>query len=389
MVWLLVCSCTNVGILGPSRVDIAIETSEVQPYRFSHGLRTYALVDTPGFDDSRMSNNEITDKILQWLKTSYRTGTRLNGILYIHDIRKPRVQGSAYKNMRLLNRLCGGDDLQNVTLATSFWDQVATSVGIQREHELKTSTEFWASLMAKGAEVVRLDGGRTGCLEVLERIAAWKESMLDIGGQQVASSSSEIREFEETMDRESKAEKERLQRKLEQGQNIHEQNMEQLRIHRAQSQRQAEQRERLAEKEHKRQMREDRQQMKQERQDVEHSLLRMEGKHPWYRKIQLLTAFWLLLATSLVGNTISESLGDTSASINFAMFAIVWSWVGVLIGIASYDDEEFPLTVLLFWDILATLFVFSSAADLAGRLGINNCANEARRKAPFHIRSMN
>ena len=127
-------------------VDTVTETSEVKAYRFSHRSTNYVLVDTPGFDDSSMSDEEVTTKILQWLRSSYVNGTRLNGIIYIHNITKSRIQRSAYNNMRLFRQLCGDGALGNVILATSFWDQVTPSVGAKRERELensKTSGPTW------------------------------------------------------------------------------------------------------------------------------------------------------------------------------------------------------------------------------------------------------
>ena len=130
------------------------------------------LVDTPGFDDSNMSNDQIMALILDWLEKSYRSGTRLNGIIYIHDIRKTRMQGSAYNNMRLFRKICGDKALGNVILATSFWDQVDELAGAQKEHELKTSKDFWANLVSKGSEVVRMQPDRAIHLSLLEKIAA-------------------------------------------------------------------------------------------------------------------------------------------------------------------------------------------------------------------------
>src|SRR5438045_5654951 len=81
-------------MLGVDLTDTVTETSEVNAYRFSHGSTNYVLVDTPGFDDSSMSNEEVTTKILRWLLSSYRSGTRLNGIIYIqqhHETSHARV----------------------------------------------------------------------------------------------------------------------------------------------------------------------------------------------------------------------------------------------------------------------------------------------------------
>jgi hypothetical protein len=78
-------------MLGVDLIDTIIETLGVNAYRFLHRSTNYVLVDAPGFDDSSVSNEEITTKIIQWLQSSYRSGTRLSGIIYIHNITKSRI----------------------------------------------------------------------------------------------------------------------------------------------------------------------------------------------------------------------------------------------------------------------------------------------------------
>jgi hypothetical protein len=378
-------------MLGADLLNPVTETSEVKAYRFSHRSTNYVLVDTPGFDDSSMSNEEVTSKILQWLESSYRRGTRLNGIIYIHDIRKSRVQGSAYKNMRLFNQLCGAGALGNVILATSFWDQVTESVGAKREHELQTSKDFWANMVAKGSEVVRLQVDRSVYLEVLERIAVKNKVDLLVQREMVVQKkqaeettvgqnigSSEIREFEETVEREKKVEKERLQKKLEEGQKAHEENMNQLRIEREKSQRQAQQDQDRAKKEHKRQVREDRRQMRQERREIENTLRQVKGIPRGYRTLHILTALWLLLAMSLTVDEITKSDNGSPASLNYALFSMVWAWLALLIGIASYFLERILLTVVVFWDISAAFFIFCAAVGIAADLGNSACLDGVR-----------
>ncbi|PVH76819.1 hypothetical protein DL98DRAFT_639842 [Cadophora sp. DSE1049] len=69
--------------------DLFSDTSEIKAYPFSYKSVSYVLVDTPGFNDTIMSNKEVTAKIIQWLESSYSTGARVNGIVCIHDITKP------------------------------------------------------------------------------------------------------------------------------------------------------------------------------------------------------------------------------------------------------------------------------------------------------------
>ncbi len=60
------------------------------------GKQVY-LIDTPGFDDSRVSDMYILKHISRELKTYYEQGKLLNGILYLYDISQARARGSGLK----------------------------------------------------------------------------------------------------------------------------------------------------------------------------------------------------------------------------------------------------------------------------------------------------
>lgn len=124
----------------------------------THNGVTYALVDTPGFDDSYRSNQEIVEEILQWLAKEYRSNVQLAAVIYVHSIMNPRMQGVARQNLRMFQKLVGTDGMGNVILATSFWDQVDPAKGEERELSLRTSPEFFGNMIKKGATCVRLQG---------------------------------------------------------------------------------------------------------------------------------------------------------------------------------------------------------------------------------------
>lgn len=139
--------------IGP---DGSTETEKVTSYRYSYGGKNFKLVDTPGFDDSRFTNDMVVEKILEWLRNSFEKGSTLNGIIYIHPIVKPRIGGTASSNIRMFRKLCGKDFYRNVVLATTFWGGIDLSEGVQREKELCENDEFWGILKKRGSRVVRL-----------------------------------------------------------------------------------------------------------------------------------------------------------------------------------------------------------------------------------------
>ncbi|KAH7400673.1 P-loop containing nucleoside triphosphate hydrolase protein [Phaeosphaeria sp. MPI-PUGE-AT-0046c] len=131
------------------------ETQGIHEYRCQYRGRTYVLIDTPGFDDSYRSNDEIVETILQWLEKTYRARMLLSGIIYLHRISDARMQGSSLQNIRMFRRLCGLEALKNVILVTTFWDTVSAAEGQRREQQLSTNDDFWGRMIKKGSKVKR------------------------------------------------------------------------------------------------------------------------------------------------------------------------------------------------------------------------------------------
>ncbi|KAH7123527.1 P-loop containing nucleoside triphosphate hydrolase protein [Dendryphion nanum] len=160
------------------------ETNDVHGYSFQDEHHSYILVDTPGFDDTFLSNAEITAKITEWLSSSKRSGIQLNGIIYLHSIVSPRMQGSMYQNLRMFRQLCGPNGLQNVTLATTFWNSIEETLGEQRESDLIGDQDFWGRMVALGSKVLRLGLDRNSALAVLRSVPI--DTKIDLEPQTIA-----------------------------------------------------------------------------------------------------------------------------------------------------------------------------------------------------------
>jgi len=195
-----VMGCTGAGkssfiglVTGASNVQVGhnlmSETSEVACHSFSHRGRTITLVDTPGFDDSDLSDRDILMKLLAWLKQRYDAGQKLSGILYLHRIDAPRMQGSALRNFGTFKQLCGEGFYRNVMLGTTCWDLLVGSdgerTGSQRESQLRDRGGFWHPMVAKGSEVRRIprerDAARNLVLELAERAPSFVQSQSEMG----------------------------------------------------------------------------------------------------------------------------------------------------------------------------------------------------------------
>lgn len=131
-------------------------TKEVSVYQYKYNDATNVyLVDTPGFDDTNLSDTDVLREIATWLTGSYNNKVKLTGILYLHRIIDPRMGGSAKKNLFMFKKLCGPEALKHVVLVTTMWEQVDEKVGLSRERELEETEDFWGYMLGKGSRIER------------------------------------------------------------------------------------------------------------------------------------------------------------------------------------------------------------------------------------------
>ncbi|KAF8808480.1 hypothetical protein BYT27DRAFT_7255591 [Phlegmacium glaucopus] len=132
-----VASCT-------STVDVA------QPFNLDG--RDITLYDTPGFNDTNLSETEILKIIASELETRYRNNYKLHGIIYMHRISDIRVGGLEKSNFGVFRKLCGETSLKNVVIVTNMWSRVpSTEEGERRARELETMDDFFKPAILKGA----------------------------------------------------------------------------------------------------------------------------------------------------------------------------------------------------------------------------------------------
>ncbi|QRV94468.1 50S ribosome-binding GTPase [Ceratobasidium sp. AG-Ba] len=111
------------------------------------------LFDTPGFDDTTMSDADTLKRIAEFLETMYRRGMKLKGLVYMHRITDMRMAGASARTYRLLRNLCGTANLSNVVICTNMWSNPPTEDELRREAQLET--EFFKVALENGAKMVR------------------------------------------------------------------------------------------------------------------------------------------------------------------------------------------------------------------------------------------
>ncbi|KAF9467103.1 hypothetical protein BDZ94DRAFT_1280464 [Collybia nuda] len=131
------------------------ETSQIRAIRVLHPRTKLpiVLVDTPGFNDTNMSDTQVLSMIAKWLETTYKRKVQLSGIIYLHRISDNRMSGSPLKNLNMFGRLCGDGAIEHVILVTTMWDRVKEEVGVPRESELKK--KYWHQMIQLGSTTQR------------------------------------------------------------------------------------------------------------------------------------------------------------------------------------------------------------------------------------------
>ncbi|KJZ70207.1 hypothetical protein HIM_10393 [Hirsutella minnesotensis 3608] len=149
-------------------------TVDIGVYSFTLGDRSIYLIDTPGFDDTTRSDTDVLKDIAFFLATIYTKRVRLAGIIYLHRITDPRMQGSAVKNLHMFQKLCGERGMASVVLTTTMWQgldntEEGREIGNRREDGLQRP-EFWGAMIKRGSRIVRHDGSSESASRIVDRL---------------------------------------------------------------------------------------------------------------------------------------------------------------------------------------------------------------------------
>ncbi|KAL5314359.1 hypothetical protein ACEPPN_018785 [Leptodophora sp. 'Broadleaf-Isolate-01'] len=154
------------------------ETKSISSYSVFIRDKKFTLVDTPGFDDDDLTDSDVLKLLVDWLSSTYKSGQKLNGILYLHRITDARMRGSSLRNLNMFKELIGDSFHKNVTLGTTCWSLVSHSTAVARETELTTSTAFWKNLISNGARLQRIPSSASDARDLVYQIASHSPSAL-------------------------------------------------------------------------------------------------------------------------------------------------------------------------------------------------------------------
>ncbi|KDQ08311.1 hypothetical protein BOTBODRAFT_568639 [Botryobasidium botryosum FD-172 SS1] len=147
---------------------LASQTHLLQSVTFTHENRGITLLDTPGFNDTNRSDADVLNVIADHFSESYANGRQFAAVLYFHRISDNRMSGSSLNNMKMCEAICG-DDLSNLVICTTMWDQVDQQAGEAREQELCGTEMFFGGMLKRGAKYARLENTRESALRLISQ----------------------------------------------------------------------------------------------------------------------------------------------------------------------------------------------------------------------------
>lgn len=138
------------------------------------------LVDTPGFNDTRMDNEDVCNQLVEWLREFHSEGKKLNGLIYLHPINKTRVKGSDVQSLKIFKNLVGNDNFHNVVIGLTFHDREDPETAATRKRELCESRDFWADIIAGGATVTDIPFDKDKCISLIAKMAGKEKITLQV-----------------------------------------------------------------------------------------------------------------------------------------------------------------------------------------------------------------
>jgi hypothetical protein len=186
-----------------------VGTTKVEVYPLERDGQTIWLIDTPGFDDTNISDADVLEDLAYWLSKSFQSGTLLSGMIYLHPISNNRMQGSAVKNLRIMKKLIGDKSLHCVVLGSTMWVNVEKRMGVEREEELIKTSHFWGEMVRRGSAVLRHAGSQSSALAIIDHIVRKRTKVVLDLQEQIVNQHRSVIETEAGKEVESALRKER------------------------------------------------------------------------------------------------------------------------------------------------------------------------------------
>lgn len=150
-------------------------TKSVSAHECYHNGQRFIFVDTPGFNNQRLTQWAVLTEIATWLKETYRKSIGLTGVIYTHNIGDSMCAVDE-QNFQSFRRLCGDETADRVRLVTTMWDDVDESEAAKVEGVLKRTR--WQSFIRAGAQLERFDNTSKSAWNIVESLGITTKTLL-------------------------------------------------------------------------------------------------------------------------------------------------------------------------------------------------------------------
>ncbi|KAI6039625.1 hypothetical protein EDC04DRAFT_2894970 [Pisolithus marmoratus] len=147
-------------------------TREIRATKCTIGNFTSAvLLDTPGFDDMRISEKQVLGMVSKSLaKTHKDRRVFISAILFFYPITDNRLHWTPLKHLRLFQKLCGEEAMAQTGLVTTMWDEIDEDVGNERMAALQSN--YWRFMITQGSKTYRFSNTGDAARELLQEVVS-------------------------------------------------------------------------------------------------------------------------------------------------------------------------------------------------------------------------
>ncbi|KAK6222938.1 hypothetical protein LQW54_000749 [Pestalotiopsis sp. IQ-011] len=151
--------------------DIFSCTQEIASESFEYNGRKITLIDTPGFDDTYVSDADVLKTVATHLTDTYIEGRLLNGAIFLQPINGQRCTGNEMKRTKLFKLLLGEDAYSRVVIGTTMWDDLGdVARGTRQQEQRMKDGSIWGDMINHGASVIKHENTRESALRIVDKI---------------------------------------------------------------------------------------------------------------------------------------------------------------------------------------------------------------------------
>ena len=142
------------------------------------------FIDTPGFDDTH-TDAEVLESIVALLEAYSEEDIKLSAVLYLYRMDYQRISAHMYATVSQSRRILGAENMRNLKLVTTFWDQIKSSEQSAADKKERYLAEaFWSRFPTSSGpvdpssqRVSRSDGSKASALRIVQEVMQSKATI--------------------------------------------------------------------------------------------------------------------------------------------------------------------------------------------------------------------